>query len=175
MKDGVSSVPPEEVKALIKSCLEKAALVNYTKLSAEAKIEDDFSGEVCASPSKKLEDLIHLAEMCVDLLQQNGEHYSKVLVGFLQLNVIFSGSSRSKIIDEKEKANSIGNHDRVHLRTNRVHAQTTSSLKQQREFFYLPVVAACFKKVQQTLSRSLLFFHEFLEPLGSFRIGRQNA
>ncbi|XP_020723154.1 calcium-dependent secretion activator isoform X3 [Bombus terrestris] len=78
MKDGVSSVPPEEVKALIKSCLEKAALVNYTKLSAEAKIEDDFSGEVCASPSKKLEDLIHLAEMCVDLLQQNGEHYSKV-------------------------------------------------------------------------------------------------
>ncbi|XP_033192444.1 calcium-dependent secretion activator 1 isoform X2 [Bombus vancouverensis nearcticus] len=79
MKDGVSSVPPEEVKALIKSCLEKAALVNYTKLSAEAKIEDDFSGEVCASPSKKLEDLIHLAEMCVDLLQQNGEHYSKVV------------------------------------------------------------------------------------------------
>ena len=106
MKDGISPVPQEEVKALIKSCLEKAALVNYTKLSAEAKIEDDFSGEVCVPPSKKLEDLIHLAEMCVDLLQQNGEHYSKVLVGFLQLSVIFSGSSRSEIIylyDEKGK------------------------------------------------------------------------
>lgn len=172
MKDGVSSVPPEEVKALIKSCLEKAALVNYTKLSAEAKIEDDFSGEVCASPSKKLEDLIHLAEMCVDLLQQNGEHYSKVLVGFLQLNVIFSGSSRSKIIDEKEKANSIGNHDHIHLHTNRVHAHTTSSLKQQREFFLFACCCCTFQKFQQTLSRSLLFFHEFLETFELFRIGR---
>ena len=28
--------------------------------------------------SKKLEDLIHLAELCVDLLQQNEEHYAEV-------------------------------------------------------------------------------------------------
>lgn len=173
MKDGVSSVPPEEVKALIKSCLEKAALVNYTKLSAEAKIEDDFSGEVCASPSKKLEDLIHLAEMCVDLLQQNGEHYSKVLVGFLQLNVIFSGSSRSKIIDEKEKANSIGNHDHIHLHTNRVHDYVL--VEATTRIFLFACCCCMFQKVQQTLSRSLLFFHEFLEPLGLFRTGRQNA
>ncbi|XP_043678091.1 calcium-dependent secretion activator isoform X2 [Vespula pensylvanica] len=80
MKDSVTPVPQEEVKGLIKSCLETAALVNYTKLSAEAKIEDDFSGEVCVPPSKKLEDLIHLAELCVDLLQQNEEHYSEVTV-----------------------------------------------------------------------------------------------
>ncbi|XP_076760402.1 calcium-dependent secretion activator 1 isoform X3 [Xylocopa sonorina] len=87
MKDGVSPVPQEEVKELIKNCLEKAAFVNYTKLSAEAKIEDDFSGEVCVPPSKKLEDLIHLAEMCVDLLQQNGEHYSKAFAWFSDLMV----------------------------------------------------------------------------------------
>ncbi|CAL7937292.1 unnamed protein product [Xylocopa violacea] len=87
MKDGVSPVPQEEVKELIKNCLEKAAYVNYTKLSAEAKIEDDFSGEVCVPPSKKLEDLIHLAEMCVDLLQQNGEHYSKAFAWFSDLMV----------------------------------------------------------------------------------------
>lgn len=30
------------------------------------------------SPSKKLDDLIHLAELCVDLLQQNEEHYAEV-------------------------------------------------------------------------------------------------
>lgn len=29
-------------------------------------------------PAKKLEDLIHLAELCVDLLQQNEEHYAEV-------------------------------------------------------------------------------------------------
>lgn len=30
------------------------------------------------SPSKKLDDLIHLAELCVDLLQQNEEHFAEV-------------------------------------------------------------------------------------------------
>lgn len=94
MKDGVTPVAPEEVKNLIKGCLETAALVNYTKLSAEAKIEDDLSSDVCVPPSKKLEDLIHLSEMCVDLLQQNGEHYSEVLVGFLELQIIFMEFSR---------------------------------------------------------------------------------
>lgn len=32
------------------------------------------------TPAKKLEDLIHLAELCVDLLQQNEEHYAEVKV-----------------------------------------------------------------------------------------------
>lgn len=31
-----------------------------------------------ATPGKKLEDLIHLAELCVDLLQQNNENYAEV-------------------------------------------------------------------------------------------------
>lgn len=39
MKDIVTPVPPEEVRGMIKKCLETAALVNYTKLSSEAKIE----------------------------------------------------------------------------------------------------------------------------------------
>lgn len=32
------------------------------------------------TPAKKLEDLIHLAELCVDLLQQNEEHYAEVIM-----------------------------------------------------------------------------------------------
>lgn len=40
---------------------------------------DDLSGEgPGVPPMKKLEDLIHLAELCVDLLQQNEEHYAEV-------------------------------------------------------------------------------------------------
>ncbi|XP_019765396.1 calcium-dependent secretion activator isoform X3 [Dendroctonus ponderosae] len=69
----------DEVRAVIKKCLETAALVNYTKLSEETKIEEDLRGETMVSPSKKLDDLIHLAELCVDLLQQNEEHYAEQL------------------------------------------------------------------------------------------------
>lgn len=41
-------------------------------------ISEDLRGETMVSPSKKLDDLIHLAELCVDLLQQNEEHYAEV-------------------------------------------------------------------------------------------------
>lgn len=39
MKDIVTPVPQEEVKAVIRSCLEQAALVNYQRLSEYAKVE----------------------------------------------------------------------------------------------------------------------------------------
>ncbi|XP_074000165.1 calcium-dependent secretion activator 1 isoform X2 [Rhodnius prolixus] len=96
MKDIVTPVQPEEVRAMIKKCLETAAMVNYTRLSAEAKMEggdivqaqpDEVTGEVAIPPSKKLEDLIHLAELCVDLLQQNEEHYAEAFAWFSDLLV----------------------------------------------------------------------------------------
>lgn len=43
MKDIVTPVPPEEVRSMIKKSLETAALVNYTRLSSEAKIEGIYS------------------------------------------------------------------------------------------------------------------------------------
>lgn len=39
MKDIVTPVPQEDVKNVIRKCLEQAALVNYTRLSEYAKIE----------------------------------------------------------------------------------------------------------------------------------------
>ena len=39
---------------------------------------EDLSGENAASAARKLDDLIHLAELCVDLLQQNEEHHAEV-------------------------------------------------------------------------------------------------
>ncbi|XP_030568217.1 calcium-dependent secretion activator isoform X5 [Drosophila novamexicana] len=87
MKDIVTPVPPEEVRQMIKKSLETAALVNYTRLSAEARIEEDLRGELIVPPPKKLEDLIHLAELCVDLLQQNEEHYGEAFAWFSDLLV----------------------------------------------------------------------------------------
>ncbi|KAL7290105.1 hypothetical protein TKK_0015827 [Trichogramma kaykai] len=87
MKDIVTPVPPEETRNMIKACLETAAHVNYERLSTEAKIGEDLNGDVNVPPSKKLEDLIHLAELCVDLLQQNEEHYSEAFAWFSDLLV----------------------------------------------------------------------------------------
>lgn len=39
MKDVMTPAPAEEVRAVIKKCLENAALVNYTRISEQAKIE----------------------------------------------------------------------------------------------------------------------------------------
>ncbi|XP_021961279.2 calcium-dependent secretion activator isoform X4 [Folsomia candida] len=86
MKDIVTPVPPEETRAVIKKCLENAALVNYTQLSNEARLDapschvvddelDPDSQQII--PGKRLEELIHLSELCVDLLQQNEDHYAE--------------------------------------------------------------------------------------------------
>ncbi|XP_038666485.1 calcium-dependent secretion activator 1 isoform X18 [Scyliorhinus canicula] len=75
MKDIVTPVPQEEVKVVIRKCLEKAALVNYTRLSEYAKIEENVGQLV--TPSKKLEDTIRLAELVIEVLQQNEEHHAE--------------------------------------------------------------------------------------------------
>lgn len=39
MKDIVTPVPPEEVKGVIRKCLEQAAQLNYERIKEYAKIE----------------------------------------------------------------------------------------------------------------------------------------
>ena len=43
MKDIVTPVAPEDVRNVIRKCLENAALVNYTRVSEYAKIEGTFT------------------------------------------------------------------------------------------------------------------------------------
>ena len=127
MKDISTPVPPHEVRAVIKKSLEKAALVNYERLSEEARIEgqlseyyvfvtiwrteeltfilaelanpppEDLIGgcEIAVPPARKLEDLIRLAELCVDLLRQNEEFYAEVTTAkliILTINVVSFGN-----------------------------------------------------------------------------------
>uniref|UniRef100_A0A8C7TGF0 Ca2+-dependent activator protein for secretion a n=1 Tax=Oncorhynchus mykiss TaxID=8022 RepID=A0A8C7TGF0_ONCMY len=87
MKDIVTPVPQEEVKTVIRKCLEQAALINYQRLSEYAKVEDKKDQDPenvgrLVTPAKKLEDTIRLAELVIEVLQQNEEHHAEVSTAF---------------------------------------------------------------------------------------------
>uniref|UniRef100_A0A8C6VI49 Calcium-dependent secretion activator 1 n=1 Tax=Naja naja TaxID=35670 RepID=A0A8C6VI49_NAJNA len=91
MKDIVTPVPQEEVKAVIRKCLEQAALTNYTRLSEYAKIEENQKDAEnvgrLITPAKKLEDTIRLAELVIEVLQQNEEHHAEAFAWWSDLMV----------------------------------------------------------------------------------------
>ncbi|XP_077386709.1 calcium-dependent secretion activator 1 isoform X7 [Festucalex cinctus] len=101
MKDIATPVPPEEVKGVIRRCLEQAANLNYQRIKDYAKIEgkkrEMFEHPVfclasqvmdltiqnvgrLVTPAKKLEETIRLAELVIEVLQQNQEHHAEAAV-----------------------------------------------------------------------------------------------
>ncbi|KAM4602008.1 calcium-dependent secretion activator 2 isoform 2-T2 [Polymixia lowei] len=76
MKDITTPVPPEEMKTLVQRCLEKAARINYSQLIQYAQIEVVAQ----ATPEKRLEDMMRLGELCMEVLQQNDEHHSEAFL-----------------------------------------------------------------------------------------------
>ncbi|XP_034724837.1 calcium-dependent secretion activator 1 isoform X3 [Etheostoma cragini] len=108
MKDIATLVPQEEVKSVIRKCLEQAALVNYQRLSEYAKLEGKkremyehpvfcLASQVMdltiqnvgrlVTPAKKLEDNIRLAELVIEVLQQNEEHHAEAFAWWSDLMV----------------------------------------------------------------------------------------
>ncbi|XP_078487946.1 calcium-dependent secretion activator 1-like isoform X2 [Ciona intestinalis] len=97
MRDIVTPVPAEDVRAVIKHCLEEAALVNYTRVSEYAKVdaaqkdsnktkpEQGETKSLNEASSRRLEVIIHLAELCIDVLQQNEEHHFEAFAWFSDL------------------------------------------------------------------------------------------
>ncbi|XP_053509109.1 calcium-dependent secretion activator 1 isoform X2 [Ictalurus furcatus] len=85
MKDIVTPVPQEEVKAVIRKCLEQAALINYQRLSEYAKVEENVGRLI--TPAKKLEDTLRLAELVIEVLQQNEEHHAEAFAWWSDLMV----------------------------------------------------------------------------------------
>ncbi|XP_062465669.1 calcium-dependent secretion activator 2 isoform X11 [Pezoporus occidentalis] len=89
MKDIATPMPAEEVKKVVRKCLEKAALINYTRLTEYAKIEataeKDTETMNQATPARKLEEVLHLAELCIEVLQQNEEHHSEAFAWWPEL------------------------------------------------------------------------------------------
>ncbi|XP_069546778.1 calcium-dependent secretion activator 1 isoform X9 [Brachyistius frenatus] len=101
MKDIVTPVPPEEVKGVIRKCLEQAAQLNYQRIKEYAIIEGKkremyehpvfcLASQVMdltiqnvgrlVTPAKKLEETIRLAELVIEVLQQNQEHHAEAAV-----------------------------------------------------------------------------------------------
>ncbi|XP_070405206.1 calcium-dependent secretion activator 1 isoform X2 [Nothobranchius furzeri] len=85
MKDIVTPVPQEDVKTVIRKCLVQAAMVNYQRLSEYAKLQEN-AGRL-ATPAKKLEDTIRLAELVIEVLQQNEEHHAEAFAWWSDLMV----------------------------------------------------------------------------------------
>ncbi|XP_027858043.1 calcium-dependent secretion activator 1 isoform X13 [Xiphophorus couchianus] len=85
MKDIVTPVPPEEVKGVIRKNLEQAAQLNYQRIKDYAKIEENAGRLV--TPAKKLEETIRLAELVIEVLQQNQEHHAEAFAWWTDLMV----------------------------------------------------------------------------------------
>ncbi|XP_047202694.1 calcium-dependent secretion activator 1 isoform X14 [Girardinichthys multiradiatus] len=85
MKDIVTPVPPEEVKGVIRKCLEQAAQLNYQRIKDYAIIEENVGRLV--TPAKKLEETIRLAELVIEVLQQNQEHHAEAFAWWTDLMV----------------------------------------------------------------------------------------
>ncbi|XP_054472291.1 calcium-dependent secretion activator 1 isoform X1 [Anoplopoma fimbria] len=90
MKDIVTPVPPEEVKGVIRKCLEQAAQLNYERIQEYAKIEGNHKHTTSHNdftPAKKLEETIRLAELVIEVLQQNQEHHAEAFAWWTDLMV----------------------------------------------------------------------------------------
>ncbi|XP_067361924.1 calcium-dependent secretion activator 1 isoform X2 [Channa argus] len=108
MKDIVTPVPQEEVKGVIRKCLEQAAQLNYQRIKEYAKIEGKkremyehpvfcLASQVMdltiqnvgrlVTPAKKLEETIRLAELVIEVLQQNQEHHAEAFAWWTDLMV----------------------------------------------------------------------------------------
>ncbi|XP_072540658.1 calcium-dependent secretion activator 1 isoform X2 [Salminus brasiliensis] len=108
MKDIVTPVPQEEVKGVIRKCLEQAAQINYEHITDYARVEGkkremydhpvySLATQVMdltiqnvanlATPAKKLEHVIRLAELVIEVLQQNQDHHAEAFAWWSDLMV----------------------------------------------------------------------------------------
>ncbi|XP_057194322.1 calcium-dependent secretion activator 1 isoform X11 [Triplophysa rosa] len=108
MKDIVTPVPQEEVKGVIRKCLEQAAQINYQRITDYATVEGkkremydhpvySLATQVMdltiqnvanlATPAKKLEHVIRLAELVIEVLQQNQDHHAEAFAWWSDLMV----------------------------------------------------------------------------------------
>uniref|UniRef100_A0A5K3EG22 PH domain-containing protein n=1 Tax=Mesocestoides corti TaxID=53468 RepID=A0A5K3EG22_MESCO len=82
----------EAVRTMVRVCLRNAAVLNYEKISDFAqqeakKDEESTNGGGLQIPATRLNNLLRLAEICVDTLKQNEDYFAKSFVWFGDLFV----------------------------------------------------------------------------------------
>uniref|UniRef100_H3CYI5 Calcium dependent secretion activator 2 n=1 Tax=Tetraodon nigroviridis TaxID=99883 RepID=H3CYI5_TETNG len=79
MKDATTPVPPEDLRNLVRRCLQEAARLNYSQLLQYAHIKGSTIKERrplrLRTSERRLEEVLRLGELCLDVLQQNQEHH----------------------------------------------------------------------------------------------------
>jgi hypothetical protein len=89
MKDLITPASIDDLRNVVKKCVENAALVNYTKVTEMAKSEVRAAkkapevSEEEADAKRQLELLIHVAGLCIELLQQNDEYLADARSAFV--------------------------------------------------------------------------------------------
>ncbi|KAL5962363.1 Calcium-dependent secretion activator [Taenia solium] len=81
----------EAVRSMVRVCLRNAAVLNYEKISEfaqqEAKKNENPSDAGLHTHEKRLHDLLRLAEICIDTLQQNDDYFAKSFIWYGDLFV----------------------------------------------------------------------------------------
>ncbi|KAL5112056.1 Calcium-dependent secretion activator [Taenia crassiceps] len=81
----------EAVRSMVRVCLRNAAVLNYEKISEFAQQEAKKSENPCNAElhthEKRLHDLLRLAEICIDTLQQNDDYFAKSFIWYGDLFV----------------------------------------------------------------------------------------
>ncbi|CBY12683.1 unnamed protein product [Oikopleura dioica] len=75
MNDLSTPVPMEEIKGIVTINLDKAAKLNFAQVQQESRLED--YDVILSTPEKRLDELVHLAELCIEVHQQNEEYHSE--------------------------------------------------------------------------------------------------
>ncbi|GAA54343.1 calcium-dependent secretion activator 1 [Clonorchis sinensis] len=77
------------VRNTIKTCLRNAAVLNYERISEYATIEavSGFRIQGVDAANKRMYEMIHLAELCIEVLKQNEEHHAESFSWFSDLFV----------------------------------------------------------------------------------------
>nr|CAH8843558.1 unnamed protein product [Trichobilharzia regenti] len=86
-KETGEPVPTEVIRNAIRNCLRNAAVLNYERISEYVMIEVVTGPRIKGGKkeNKKICEMFHLAELCIEVLKQNEQHHAESFAWFNDL------------------------------------------------------------------------------------------